>query len=185
MRRFAIEELSLPGLKKVKRTKLGDERGFLTKLFSEEDLGHVGWNGSIKQVNHTFTQLKGTIRGMHFQYPPHVEMKLISCIRGSVWDVAVDLRNNSPTFLKWTAINLSSENLEALLIPQGFAHGFQTLTDDCELIYLHSENYHAESEGAIRYNDPALDINWPLKRTNISLRDQNHPFVTPDFKGIL
>lgn len=185
MERFIIEDLYLTGLKKITRIMLGDDRGFFTKIFSEEELRYIGWNRTIKQVNHTFSKSKGTIRGMHFQYPPHAEMKLVSCLHGEIWDVVVDLRKESPTFLKWQAVNLSSENLSALFIPEGLAHGFQTLTDNCELLYLHSENYYADFEGAIRYNDPTIGIHWPIEVSNISIRDQNHPLITPNFKGIL
>lgn len=185
MKRFQVEDLSLSGLKMITRVKLEDDRGFLSKIFSEEELKLVGWHGSIKQVNHTHTRHKGTIRGMHFQYAPFMEMKLVSCLHGEIWDVAVDLRKDSPTFLQWEAIHLSAENLTALLIPEGFAHGFQTLTDDCHLVYLHSENYHAASEGAVRFNDPLLGIKWPLALTNISDRDKSHQLITSDFKGII
>ena len=110
---------------------MGDARGFLSRLFCAEELRAAGWTGPIAQINHTHTARKGTVRGMHFQYPPHAEMKLVSCLRGEVWDVAVDIRAGSQTFLRWHAEILSADNGRALLIPQGFAHGFQALTRRC------------------------------------------------------
>jgi dTDP-4-dehydrorhamnose 3,5-epimerase len=121
---------------------------------------------------------------MHFQYPPGAEDKLVSCLRGEVWDVAVDLRKGSPTFLAWHAERLSAENGISLLIPKGFAHGFQTLTDDCELLYLHTADYAPDLEGAVNAFDPKLSIEWPLAVTAISDRDRAHPFVDADYSGI-
>ncbi len=121
---------------------------------------------------------------MHFQYPPHAEDKLVGCVRGEVFDVAVDLRANSPTFLSWYGEILSAENSRSLMIPQGFAHGFQTLTDDCELIYLHSKPYVPSAEGALNARDPRLAITWPLLVTDISARDSSHPNLAHDFKGV-
>jgi dTDP-4-dehydrorhamnose 3,5-epimerase len=121
---------------------------------------------------------------MHFQNAPHSEMKLVSCLQGEIWDVAVDLRKNSPTFLRWHAERLSAENCRALLIPEGFAHGFQTLTDDCELLYLHSAPYVREAEAGIRLNDPLINIHWPLEFFEISTRDAGHPLLNDQFKGI-
>jgi len=123
------------------------------------------------------------VRGLHFQHPPHAEDKLVSCLRGEVFDVAVDLRQGSATFLQWHAEILSADNARSLLIPQGFAHGFQTLTDDCELLYLHSRAYAAGAEGALNVRDPALAIRWPLAFTDISERDAQHPLLTREFTG--
>ena len=132
MSRFTIEHLPLQGLQRVTRQRLGDARGFLARLYCAEELARAGWRQPIAQINHTATAARGTVRGMHFQRPPHAEMKLVSCIRGEAWDVAVDLRADSETFLHWHAERLSAENGHALLIPEGFAHGFQTLSDDVE-----------------------------------------------------
>ena len=128
MNRFRIQSTPLSGLQVITRQMLGDHRGFLSRLFCADELAQAGWTKPIAQINHTYTAKKGTVRGMHFQHPPHAEMKLVSCIRGEVWDVAVDLRANSPTFLHWHAEVLSADNHKALLIPEGFAHGFQTLS---------------------------------------------------------
>jgi len=130
------------------------------------------------------TARKGTVRGMHFQRPPHAEMKLVSCVRGEVFDVAVDLRRGSPTFLRWHAERLSADNNRALLIPQGFAHGFQALTDDAELIYCHSAAYDAASEGGLNPRDPRLAIAWPLPITELSARDAQAAMLDAAFTGM-
>ena len=184
MTRFSITELSLSGLKLIHRQSLGDARGYLSRLFCGNELAAAGWHKPVAQINHTSTALQGTIRGIHYQTPPHTEMKLVTCIRGEVLDVAVDLRTSSPTFLKWQAQILSADNANALIIPEGFGHGFQTLVDNCELIYMHTESYAPQSEAAIRFDDPALAINWPLSISEISERDKAHPLLTAQFKGV-
>lgn len=185
MSRFSVTDLSLPGLKLVQRQRLGDARGFLTRLFCSEELATAGWTKPVAQVNHSHTAQRGTVRGMHFQHAPRTEMKLVSCIRGQVWDVAVDIRTGSPTFLKWHAELLSAENCRALLIPDGFAHGFQTMTEDVELIYCHSAPYRREAEGGLHPEDPAIAISWPLPIAVLSTRDAEHPSIQPDFEGVL
>lgn len=184
MSRFTVTDLPLTGLKRVQRQRLGDSRGFLSRLFCAEELGSAGWDKPVAQINHTYTARKGTVRGMHFQRPPHTERKLVSCLRGEVWDVAVDLRPDSPTFLHWHAEHLSAENGCALLIPEGFAHGFQALTDDVELLYCHSAAYAAQSEDGLTPADPRLGIRWPLAITELSARDAGHPLITSDFEGV-
>lgn len=184
MSRLKVTALPLDGLQLVTRARIGDSRGFLSRLFSAEDLTEAGWRKPVAQVNHTYTATMGTVRGMHFQNPPHAEMKLVSCIRGEAWDVAVDLRPGSPTFLKWHAETLSPENGRAVLIPEGFAHGFQALTNDCELLYLHSAAYAAGFEGGVRHDDPRLGITWPRPVTEVSMRDRNHPLIGADYPGI-
>jgi dTDP-4-dehydrorhamnose 3,5-epimerase len=184
MNRFQITKTPLTGLLEIQRQKLADSRGFLSRLFCAEELAAFGWTKPIAQINHTATICKGTIRGMHFQQQPHSEMKLVSCLRGEVWDVAVDLRAGSLTFLHWHAACLSAENCLALLIPEGFAHGFQTLSDDVELLYCHSAAYAAGSECGLNPRDPKLSIGWPLPVTEISERDQSHLFIPLDFKGV-
>jgi dTDP-4-dehydrorhamnose 3,5-epimerase len=184
MSRFNFHATPLAGLCVVERKPVSDERGFLARLFCADELGEAGWRGPVAQVNHTLTRKKGALRGMHFQHPPHAETKLVSCLRGAVWDVAVDLRAGSPTFLQWHAQELSPANGRALLIPAGFAHGFQTLGDDCELLYLHSAAYHAPAEGGLHPQDPRLAIAWPLDITEASVRDMQHALLEPDFAGI-
>lgn len=184
MSRFTITDLPLAGLKRVQHQRLGDNRGFLARLFCAEELAIAGWSKPIAQINHTYTAKQGTVRGMHFQRPPHAEMKLVSCIRGEVWDVAIDLRVGSPTFLRWHAERLSVENGCALLIPEGFAHGFQALTDDVELLYCHSEAYAAPAEGGLNPTEPRLGIAWPLAIAELSARDARHAWITSDFEGV-
>ena len=184
MSRFTLTDLPLSGLKLVTRHRIGDNRGFLSRMFCAEELAEAGWKTPIAQINHTYTAKKGTVRGMHFQRPPHAEMKLVSCIRGEVWDVAVDMRAGSSTFLQWHAERLSAENGCAMLIPEGFAHGFQALTGDVELLYCHSRAYVSESEGGFNPTDERLEITWPLTIAELSVRDAGHPLITGDFKGV-
>lgn len=184
MSRFLVHDTPLAGLKLIERKLIGDARGFLARMFCAEDLSMAGWHAGIAQINHTLTQARGTVRGMHFQRSPHMEIKLVSCLRGVVWDVAVDLRAGSPTFLKWHAVELSATNHCALLIPEGFAHGFQTLTDDCELLYMHSAAYVPDAEGGVQAQDPALAISWPLPITEISTRDAQNVLLTQEFTGL-
>lgn len=184
MSRFTITDLPLAGLKLVERQHMGDARGFLFRIFCAEELAAAGWHKPIAQINHTFTKKTGTVRGMHFQRPSHAEMKLVSCIRGEVWDVAVDVRTGSNTFLQWHAERLSAGNGHALLIPEGFAHGFQTLADDVELIYCHSAVYAVTAEAGLNAKDPMLAIAWPLEITELSPRDAQHPLLNKQFAGV-
>lgn len=185
MSRFAILDTPLAGLKLIERQQLGDSRGFLSRLFCAEELATVGWRKPIAQINHTLTQKAGTLRGMHYQNLPYAEMKLVTCLRGAIWDVAVDLRAGSPTYLQWRAEELSADNHRALLIPEGFAHGFQTLSDDCELLYLHSAVYMPEAEAGLNPKDPMLSITWPRAITELSARDTQHPMLDQQFKGLI
>jgi dTDP-4-dehydrorhamnose 3,5-epimerase len=184
MSRFTILDTPIADLKIVERQQLGDSRGFLSRLFCAEELAASGWRKPIAQINQTFTQKQGTIRGLHFQRPPYAEMKLVTCLRGAIWDVAVDLRAGSPTFLQWHAEDLSATNHRALLIPEGFAHGFQTLCDDCELIYLHARAYTPGAEAGLNPKDPMLSITWPLDITELSTRDAQHLMLDHQFKGV-
>ena len=184
MNRLAISDLPLTGLKCVVRQRMGDARGFLSRLFCAEELRAAGWTGPVAQVNQTCTVRRGTVRGLHFQHPPHAEMRLVSCIRGEVWDIALDIRRGSQTFMRWHAQNLSAANNCALLIPQGFAHGFQALTDDAELIYCHSTPYNAAAEGGLNPQDPSLAIAWPLPIADLSPRDAQHSMLDEAFAGI-
>lgn len=185
MSRFQLVDTPLAGLKIVERSRQSDERGFFSRMFCAEELQAAGWSKPIAQINQTLTRRQGTVRGMHFQFPPHAEMKLVNCVRGEVWDVAVDLRRGSPTFLKWFGARLSAQNGHALLIPEGFAHGFQALGEDCELIYFHTCAYHAASEGAVHPEEPRVAIQWPEAIAELSTRDRGHPILPPAFQGIL
>lgn len=184
MARFDFNSTPLQGLTLVQRKVIEDDRGFLSRFYCADEFREAGLNKPIAQMNHTLTRTKGTVRGMHYQNSPHTEAKVVSCLQGEVFDVAVDLRKNSPTFLQWHGAILSAKNRQSLLIPEGFAHGFQTLTEDCELIYLHSHTYHPESEAALNAIDPKLSIQWPLAITDSSERDKNHLFIEENFQGI-
>lgn len=162
-----------------------DHRGAFSRLFCELELAEVIGQRHMVQVNHSRSSVIGAVRGMHFQHPPHAEMKLVRCIRGRVWDVVVDLRAGSPTFLRWHAEELSPESSRMLIIPEGCAHGFQVLEADSELLYLHSAFYNLASEGALRYDDPRLAINWPLPVTDLSERDKEHALLNNEFAGLV
>jgi len=182
--RFDILDTPLFGLRILQRKPIGDSRGYLERLFCAEELQTLTPGIPIAQINHTLTASRGTVRGMHFQRPPHAETKFVSCLRGEVFDVAVDLRYNSPTFLRWHAEVLSADNHKTLIIPEGFAHGFQTLTDDCEMLYFHTTAYQPGAEDSLNAQDPELAITWPLPVSGLSPRDATHPFLGNDFTGV-
>lgn len=182
--RFDILMTSLFGLKVVVRKPLSDSRGYFERIFCTYELEDVFGTRRIVQINHTLTQTKGTVRGMHFQHAPHGEMKFVSCLRGSVFDVAVDLRKGSPTFLRWHAEILSADSYKTLVIPEGFAHGFQTLTEDCEMLYLHTAAYAPDAEAGLNPQDARLTIRWPLPIADISPRDVAHAPIAADFEGV-
>jgi dTDP-4-dehydrorhamnose 3,5-epimerase len=185
MSRFNFFSTALAGLFIVQRKLVEDDRGFLSRFYCAEEFRKLGGiNKPITQINHTLTRKKGAVRGMHFQYPPHSEIKLVSCLKGKILDVAIDLRSTSPTFLQWHGEIISATNRKSLLIPEGFAHGFQALTQNCELIYLHTESYSPEAEGAINATDPKLRIDWPLPISELSVRDRNYDFIDENFQGI-
>jgi dTDP-4-dehydrorhamnose 3,5-epimerase len=182
--RFQSTRTPIDGLLLLKRQRLADARGHLSRLFDAEGMAGFGWLGGMAQVNETVTLAKGTVRGFHFQRPPFAEAKLVTCLRGKVFDVAVDIRKGSKTFLWHYAAELSEDNMQSLLIPEGFAHGFQALTDDVQLLYAHSAPYRAEAEGGLNPVDPVLNISWPLPVTNLSVRDQDHSMIGAEFEGI-
>ncbi len=184
MRRFDFNDTPLAGVKVAQRKPLGDARGFLTRFFCADEFRSAGLVRPVIQVNHTLTRGKGVIRGMHFQLPPHAEMKVVGCLSGAVFDIAVDLRAGSPTFLNWHGEIISAENFRSLLIPEGFAHGFQTLSQNCELVYLHTAAFHPGSEGALNPCDPAIGIQWPEPISEMSDRDRSRPFIDNHFAGI-
>lgn len=161
-----------------------DDRGRFYRILCKNELKEIGHTKEIVQINHSLTTQKGTIRGMHFQYPPKAEIKFVKCINGKVFDVAIDLRKNSPTFLEWYGELLSAKNLKMMYIPEGFAHGFQTLEENSELLYFHTEFYSPKHEGGIRYNDPLIGINWPLEVSYLSEKDKNYKLLNESFEGI-
>ncbi|MGH8283927.1 MAG: dTDP-4-dehydrorhamnose 3,5-epimerase family protein [Gammaproteobacteria bacterium] len=174
----------LAGLMVVETTPIQDERGRFARVFCEAECAELRPNLHLTQINLSSTSHKGTVRGMHFQYPPAAEVKMIRCLRGCVFDVAVDLRAGSASFLHYHGVELSADNSMQFFIPEGFAHGFQTLTDDVQLMYLHTATWDQAHEGSVRYDDPALAIAWPLPVTQISDKDRNLPLLTATFSGI-
>ena len=161
-----------------------DHRGMFARLFCQNEMEQLGVRKPIRQINHSLTKKKGAVRGMHFQHPPKAEIKIVICLRGSVFDVLIDLRKDSDTFLNWHGEILSAQNRKMMVIPEGFAHGFQTLEADTELLYLHTEFFSPEHESGVRYDDPMINISWSLEITEISKKDQNYPLLSADFKGI-
>lgn len=179
-----ITNTKLAGVHVVEFPRRQDNRGSFARFFCQETLKPVLGNKHIVQINHSVTAKKGTIRGMHFQFPPHAEMKFVRCLKGRVFDVALDLRVNSTTFLQWHGEELTPENNKMLVIPEGCAHGFQTLENDTELLYLHTAYYQPESEGGVLYDDVAFNIHWPLACIELSERDAKHPKINLDYQGI-
>ena len=182
--RFSFNPASVAGAFVVERVAAEDPRGSFTRMFCAEEFQRLGLNKKIVQINHSVTRRKGAVRGLHFQHPPHAETKIVSCLRGCVFDVMVDIRAGSTTFLEWHGEILSEENGRALVIPEGCAHGFQALEDDCELLYLHTDYFTSAAEGALNVRDPRLAIDWPLAITELSDRDRSHPLIDPDFSGV-
>lgn len=177
-------ETHLSGVFTIKLDFLTDDRGFFARTFCKKEFSNFGFNVEFVQFNHSFNLAKGTIRGMHYQKPPFAETKLIRCVQGSVYDVAIDLRKDSPTYLQYFGTELSSSNINSIIIPEGFAHGFQTLEDNTSLIYHHSNYYTPNTEEGIRYDDPKINIQWQLPPVNISQRDLTHPFISTNFQAI-
>lgn len=161
-----------------------DIRGHFQKLYSNKDLQPFLEGQNVVQVNHSFTEHPGTVRGFHFQHPPFSEIKVVTCIRGAIQDVVVDIRQGSPTFLQTFSIELSEVNSLSLLIPSGFAHGFQSLLPNTELIYCHTEEHYPEYEDGLNVLDPKLQVAWPLDVGNLSERDKLHKLLSREFKGV-
>jgi dTDP-4-dehydrorhamnose 3,5-epimerase len=182
--RFEIRDTPLSGLAILERRPLEDSRGRFERMFCAIELRSAWGEHPIVQINLSLTARKGSVRGMHFQHAPHRETKIVSCLRGEVFDVAVDLRAESATFLQWHGEVLSGANHRSLLIPKGFAHGFQALSDDCELLYLHDAAFAPDSEGGVHPLDPRLAIRWPEPVVELSPRDSSHMFLSPSFRGV-
>jgi dTDP-4-dehydrorhamnose 3,5-epimerase len=184
MSRFDFISTPISGLTLVQRKTIKDHRGFFSRFYCAEEFREAGLKKPIAQINQSFTLKAGTVRGLHFQYPPLAENKIVSCVQGEIFDVAVDLRHGSPTFLHWHGEILTAENHRSLIIPEGFAHAFQTMTEGCELIYLSTAPYSQLAESALNVRDARLAITWPLPISDLSERDAHHPFIAPDFKGV-
>lgn len=174
----------LSGLRVIETERVGDARGHFERLFCEQEWIPLRSDLRFVQINLSTTTQHGTVRGLHYQRAPAVEAKLIRCVRGHVFDVAVDLRANSPTFLRWHAVELRAEEPCEVFIPEGFAHGFQALSDDAQLLYFHTVPWTPACEGGLRYDDPRLAIDWPLPPDLVSERDRAHPLLNDDYTGL-
>jgi dTDP-4-dehydrorhamnose 3,5-epimerase len=179
-----FEETKLKGAYVISLNQLTDARGGFARTFCKKEFQQIGHKKEFVQMNHSWNKNKGTIRGMHFQIPPFQEIKLIRCIRGSILDVIVDLRKYSPTFLQHITVELSADNKKMIYVPEDFAHGFQALEDDSELIYHHTEYYTPDADRGLRFDDPALNIKWPLPPVMVSEKDKSYKLIDNTFKGI-
>ena len=179
-----INKLSLKNAYVLEPEPFSDHRGKFVRIYCYKELQHIGHSKPIVQINHSLSRQKGAVRGMHFQYPQKAETKIIKCVCGSVFDVIIDLRRGSSTFLQWHGEVLSAENMKMMYVPEGLAHGFQVLEENTELLYLHTEFYSPEHEGGVRYDDPVINISWPLEVADISEKDRSHPLLSKDFEGI-
>jgi len=185
-----IQKTDLEGVLVIEPRRFGDHRGFFAETYSQRAYAELGIDAAFVQDNHSLSASSDTVRGLHFQAPPHAQAKLVRCGRGAIFDVAVDIRKGSPTFGQWTGYELSVENGAQLFIPAGFAHGFATLQPDSEIVYKCSDYYVPETEGALRWDDPAIGITWPVQGNPILsgkdvvapfLADLDSPFV---FEGL-
>jgi len=179
-----IKQTAIPDVLIVETKKHEDGRGSFMRLFCQQELSTILGDREIVQINKSVTISKGAIRGMHFQYPPYAEMKLVRCLKGKIFDVAVDLRKGSLTFLQWYSEILTPENNKMMVVPEGFAHGFQSLECETEVLYLHTAEYHPESEAGVLFGDPRLNIQWPIDCTDVSNRDKKHPLLDEMFVGL-
>lgn len=173
-------ETMLKGAFIIELEKRGDDRGFFARIFCKSEFSNFNLNNEIVQINNSLSVAKGTLRGMHYQLKPKMEDKIVRCIKGALYDVIIDLRKDSQTFMQWFGTELSAENRKMLYVPKGFAHGFITLENNTEAFYLVTEYYSPEYERGIRWNDPKFDIKWPIEPVEISEKDRNHPLF--DFK---
>jgi dTDP-4-dehydrorhamnose 3,5-epimerase len=170
-----FEETNIRGVVEVRLNRIADERGFFARSWCREEFEKAGLDARLVQCNISYNPRKGTLRGMHYQLAPHAEAKLVRCTMGAIYDVILDLRVESPTYKKWMGINLTAENRDMVYIPEGCAHGFLTLEDDCEVFYQMSQFYSAGAARGVRWDDPAFGIVWPAKPESLSDRDRNYP----------
>lgn len=168
-------ETPLKGAFLIDLEKKEDERGFFARVFCTKEFEQLNLKSHFVQVNNSFSQKRGTLRGIHYQLPPKGEIKLVRCIQGALYDLIIDLRSFSPTYLQWFGVELNSENRQMIYVPEGFGHAFLTLKDNTEALYMVSEFYAPEYERGLRYDDPLFQIKWPLKPVVISNKDLNHP----------
>lgn len=179
-----VTPLKIAGAAVVHTEPHRDARGAFARWFCNHELAELIGDRQIVNINYSRTEAVGTIRGMHYQRQPALEMKLVRCLRGEIFDVIVDLRADSPTFLQWHAERLDPTNMKMVVVPEGVAHGFQVIEPGSEMVYLHTAAYSPEHEGGVRYDDPMIGIDWPLASTVVSERDQSHPLLAPAFGGL-
>ncbi|HZO80957.1 MAG TPA: dTDP-4-dehydrorhamnose 3,5-epimerase [Candidatus Binataceae bacterium] len=170
-----FKETAVAGAFVVAPERLDDERGFFARTFCRREFAQRGLNPQVSQSSVSFNPKRGTLRGLHYQAPPHAECKLVRCTRGAIFDVIIDLRPHSPSYRRWAATELSAQNHRLIYIPEGIAHGFLTLADDCEVFYEISESYHPECTRGVRWNDPAFHVRWPFPPALMSERDRSYP----------
>ena len=168
---------SLAGAYVIELEKISDQRGFFARTWCQNEFADKGLNSNLVQCNVSYNKIRGTLRGMHYQRAPYWEAKLVRCTRGAIYDVIIDLRNDSKTFTHWFGVKLTSKNRKALYVPEGFAHGFLTLKDHTEVIYQMSEAFSAGNSDGVRWNDAAFGIKWPLDPEVISEQDNSYPFL--------
>ena len=181
---LSVHATPLAGLAEIGGRRVRDERGQFARLFCEQDLAAIRPGLHFTQINLSETHRRGSIRGMHYQKPPAAEAKLIRCLRGRVFDVAVDLRSGSPTFLRWHALELDGNEDRAVFIPEGFAHGFQALTDEVQLLYMHTKPWTPALEAGLAFDDPRLAIAWPLPVASVSDKDRAYARIDAGFAGV-
>ncbi len=179
-----FNEVGMKGLYIAELEPFTDDRGFFVRSYCDKELEEINVTKPIKQINHSFTKTVGSIRGMHYQNSPHAEIKMVRCIAGEVFDVVIDLRKGSDTFLQWHGEYLNAENFKMMIIPEGFAHGFQVIKQNTEIIYFSTASYTPEAESGVLFNDEKIGIEWPLQVTDISDRDLKHEMITKEFKGL-
>ncbi|MEZ5082522.1 MAG: dTDP-4-dehydrorhamnose 3,5-epimerase [Bacteroidales bacterium] len=181
---MTFEETNLNGAWVITLSPFIDERGSFVRMFCKDEFAKEGFTDEFVQINHSTNISKGTFRGLHYQKPPFSETKLIRCIRGKVFDIIVDIRQGSGTFLQHFTIELTPDNSKILLVPEGFAHGYITLENNSDLVYFHTSFYKPGFENALNYKDPKLNIQLPIEPKIISDKDKNHQFIHPNFEGI-
>lgn len=174
----------LHGAYVIEPEQRGDARGWFARVFCEKEMAAAGLVDRFVQVNNSYNAQAGTLRGMHYQLPPAAEVKIVRCVRGALWDCIVDLRPDSPTYLKWHGVELTAENRLAYYVPRGFAHGFVTLEPDTEAFYLASAFYEPSAERGLRWNDPTFDIQWPAPGRIVSGKDAAWPDFDPSYHGV-
>ena len=179
-----FNKTKIKGLYITELEPFNDNRGVFVRAYCNKELEEVNIEKPIKQINHSLTSTVGSIRGMHYQKYPYLEIKMVRCIAGEVFDVAVDLRKDSDTFLQWHGEYLSAENSKMMVIPEGFAHGFQVIKPNSELLYFHTESYTQKAESGVMFNDEKIGIKWPLQVLGTSDRDLRYKPITKEFKGL-